>query len=1209
MRQLSGAYVHLLRSSSLAGVSRDRERSRHLMNADLVEVVALRDSVEVARRILSPGEYLIGRAADCALHLDDAALSAQHARVRVAASGPVLIEDLGSANGTFLNDQPVSGATPWPPGARLRIGGTVLNLAVAADPATIPESLYTPPSPAPLSPFESANASAASAGGDGLLRRQLRLTTRQAQQLEIGREVARGGMGAVRTAHESATRRTVAMKVMLQPESPQDGVRFITEARITAQLEHPNIVPIYDLGLDAEGQPFYTMKLVEGITLMRVLQLLKEGVRETVERYPLSTLLTIFQKLCDALAFAHARGVIHRDLKPANIMLGKYGEVLVMDWGLAKIIGAKQPASPEGVDPAAETALSNPHLGEEETFNTHVGAILGTPQYMSPEQARGEIEELDARSDIFVLGLILYEILTLERAFSGRNSAEIISRVAEFEGPLPMPVVRIRHLPGGDVPESLAAVVHKATAPEKDRRYSAVAELQHDLEAYQNGFATSAEKAGIGRQIRLLIGRHKGVFSTLATAWVVITALAVWFIINLHASEQKARHSAEKALVEKEAARRAYARSQITMADEAFRRSDVAAMVVALDSCPEEMRDQSWQYLAAKRDASLGDFKLTGFEAPVVLTDMPGRAGQFALANDRGEIAIANVTTGRAVKTIKTGRGGIKILTVSGDGRQLLVGRNVPAQVELYDTATGARLKSLALPGDVIQHCALGRDGGVLAVILAAGNEKVDLLLFDTRTGVMRWKRSGQFSSVAIHPDGDRLMVAGNARARNFILMKAQDGSDISKLSAFVFSQALSPDGKTLAIGTQTGDLLLLDSATGAELQRGKLHASALRALTWTPDGDLLTMGGEGKLREGRWVFKLWNAAELTPMASFFGLKSGTPVRWSFNASSGHLLTEENPPRLWRIPVGRETVTLPQTSDQGWSGCFLSDTVVVARKAFVLTRYDLGTPGKAVELSPTFPLNYTLAASHWPSGLFALAKNVGPEPFGLKIMAIQGGAVVEKLNRPVQGRIHALDFDGPAEHLVAVSQNGGVLVYSVKTGELQLKVPGRFEHAVFAGGDRNVIALNARTLKADEVENDLMLLDGTGGKTLATVTNRYRVNALAASPGRAIVATGGTDQCVHIYDAATLQERISFRAHDSEIDALAFHPTASIIATASADGAVKLWDYRSGKQLDYFLGLGGMPAALAFSPNGRLLLVDGQERTTRIYDVSGVKAP
>ena len=144
----------------------------------------------------------------------------------------------------------------------------------------------------------------------------------------------------------------------------------------------------------------------------------------------------------------------------------------------------------------------------------------------------------------------------------------------------------------------------------------AALDLQRDLEAYQNGFATRAENAGLGRQVRLLIQRHKGVFGTLATAWLVIIALAAWFIINLHASERIARRNEKQALAEKEVARRALAQSQITMADEAFRRSDVTAMALALDSCPQDVRDQTWQYLAAKRDSSLGNFKAQIAQSP-----------------------------------------------------------------------------------------------------------------------------------------------------------------------------------------------------------------------------------------------------------------------------------------------------------------------------------------------------------------------------------------------------------------------------------------------------------------------------------------------------------------------------------------------------------------------------------------------------------------
>ncbi len=326
---------------------------------------------------------------------------------------------------------------------------------------------------------------------------------------EIGKVVAQGGMGAILDVRDAAIARSVAMKVMLADSTPEDAARFVQEAKITGQLEHPNIVPVHELANDERGQPYYTMKFVRGITLKKVLELMAAGAEATLAKYPLGTLLTIFQKVCDAVAFAHNKSVIHRDLKPENIMLGDFGEVLVMDWGLAKVLGAGESSSPVR---AAQRVEAN-------AGSTLAGSIMGTPQYMSPEQARGEIDELDARTDIYALGAILYHLLALRPSVSGDDAWAIVGKVARGEvdalcsvgSPSRKPALRERtlHLPGGRIPNSLAAVVRKAMALDPAARYRSVEDLQADILAYQSGFATSAEKAGAWKQFTLFVRRHK----------------------------------------------------------------------------------------------------------------------------------------------------------------------------------------------------------------------------------------------------------------------------------------------------------------------------------------------------------------------------------------------------------------------------------------------------------------------------------------------------------------------------------------------------------------------------------------------------------------------------------------------------------------------------------------------------------------------------
>ena len=204
---------------------------------------------------------------------------------------------------------------------------------------------------------------------------------------EIGQVVAQGGMGAILTARDAAIHRSGTMKVMLQSGAAGDAVRFIEEAQITGQLEHPGIVPIYELGTDAHGQPFYTMKFVRGVTLKKVLALLAGGDPATVAKYPLPALLTVFLKICDALAFAHSKGVIHRDLKPENIMLDDFGVVLVMDWGLAKVLAAKDEGGrmkdeKSGQPPSAVYSARN--VQEPSSFSLHPSPPSPAPSWAHP---------------------------------------------------------------------------------------------------------------------------------------------------------------------------------------------------------------------------------------------------------------------------------------------------------------------------------------------------------------------------------------------------------------------------------------------------------------------------------------------------------------------------------------------------------------------------------------------------------------------------------------------------------------------------------------------------------------------------------------------------------------------------------------------------------------------------------------------------------
>jgi serine/threonine protein kinase len=279
-------------------------------------------------------------------------------------------------------------------------------------------------------------------------------------------------MGIVYAAEDEHLQRRVALKVLELPGSEGElASRLMREARVLARLEHPGIVPVHDVGTLPDGRVFYTMKFVEGQRLDQYI----ESLASAPDR------LRIFLRICDAVAFAHARGVLHRDIKPANVMIGSFGEVLVMDWGLAKILANVRKTEPGRPDAAIPHSSAPRENGATIALTTGHGRVMGTPGYMSPEQARGEIELLDARSDIFSLGALLRYLLS-ER-LPARSSTRL--------------------------DRALEAICAKACAQEREQRYAAVPELTMDVSRYLDGLAVAAHRESIFDKLARFYRRNR----------------------------------------------------------------------------------------------------------------------------------------------------------------------------------------------------------------------------------------------------------------------------------------------------------------------------------------------------------------------------------------------------------------------------------------------------------------------------------------------------------------------------------------------------------------------------------------------------------------------------------------------------------------------------------------------------------------------------
>ncbi|HZI05535.1 MAG TPA: serine/threonine-protein kinase [Archangium sp.] len=349
-------------------------------------------------------------------------------------------------------------------------------ISPASQPGNAPASIAMPQSP----------AAAASARRSTVLPRvewagdKPNVVPFERERFEELQPLGQGGMGEVVLLKDHDIERMVALKRLTEANDLDRVLRFVEEIRTIGQLDHPNIVPVHDVGIDQQGRYYFVMKHLQGDTLETIIHKLRQGDSATHARFTFPMRVQLFLGVLNALAYAHRKGFIHRDLKPANIMVGPYGEVTVMDWGLARRV-----RTPEGSAPAASSTGAPASLRDAASLQTQLGAVVGTPFYMSPEQARGQHDAVDERSDTYSLSVLFHELLFLRHYLEGRESlAEVLEGVQKEPAPVFVNDSSPHQPP---VPSELRWFLHKGFSKDPAQRYQSVDEMMLMLQGVMEG--------------------------------------------------------------------------------------------------------------------------------------------------------------------------------------------------------------------------------------------------------------------------------------------------------------------------------------------------------------------------------------------------------------------------------------------------------------------------------------------------------------------------------------------------------------------------------------------------------------------------------------------------------------------------------------------------------------------------------------------------